>query len=216
MPVVICFYVTGCGMQSRQNSTASSNTQKQSFVPSKATTAPTSDGTVRLSSDAPGNKSDSLETLSAPQMDMGFYSTDPDKIKKKLKSYPNKYISKENALKQKILLYEDSKQMREIWEDFVAHFRKCQKMHIAYQQALLIVSYTVEGDAIYTYVYNENGSLFVYDDGSRDRYGDGSSYYFQTDKLTLKKYSKNKASYAEYKIGSGKECWSLIWKVVIK
>lgn len=197
--VIICLCVTGCGMRSTQKRTASRDAQSQSTTPSAD----------------PAKEETSSETLSKTKMDMGFYSTNPNEIKKKLKSYPNKYLSKEDALQQNILLhsYENFVQMREIWEDFVTHFRECQKEHIDYQQSLLIVSYTVEGDAIYTYVYNHNGSLFVYEDGSRDQYGAGSPYYFQTDRITLKKYSEDKTSYAEYKIGSGEDCRYLIWEL---
>lgn len=188
LSIVFILCLAGCGRQSTQTHTASEH------VPSR-TAAPDGDMT--------------------PQMDMGFYSMDPKEIQKKLKSYPNKYFSEDEARKRKLVLHslENFKQMREIWEDFVAHFHKCQKDHSDFQQSILVVSYTVEGDAIYTYLYHHNGSLFVYEDGSRDAYGDGSPYYFQTNKVTLKKYTEDKRNFAEYKVGKGEKCLYFTWQL---
>ena len=224
----LCLGLSGCGMQSTQNHTPASDAQSSATSPSSSQTQ---GSTASLSSNKAQNPTASPSsseqpqssasttptTLSTPPMDMGFYSTDPHEVKKKLKTYPNKVImSVDQAVKQKILLHSflvDTQEMRKIWEDFVARVHKCQKEHLKYQQSLLVVTYTDEGDAIYAYVYNHNGTLFVYEDGSRDEYGDRASYYFQTDKITRKKYTSQERVFDKYKIGTGDDSWDLIWEL---
>lgn len=209
----LCLGLSGCGIQNTQNSTPASDAQSST---TSSASSQTQGSTASPSSEQPqSSASTSSTTLSTPPMDMGFYSTDPHEVKKKLKTYPNKAImSVEQAVKQKILLHSflvDTQEMRKIWEDFVARVHKCQKEHLKYQQSLLVVTYTDEGDAIYTYIYNHNGTLFVYEDGSRDEYGDRASYYFQTDKITRKKYTSQEGVFDKYKIGTGNDSWRLIW-----
>lgn len=238
----LCLGLSGCGMQNTQNRTPASDTQSSATSTSSnqtqdSTASPSSSERAQSSTASPSSSertqnptaspssseqpqssaSTTPTTLSTPPMDMGFYSTDPHEVKKKLKTYPNKVImSVDQAVKQKILLHSflvDTQEMRKIWEDFVARVHKCQKEHLKYQQSLLVVTYTDEGDAIYAYVYNHNGTLFVYEDGSRDEYGDRASYYFQTDKITRKKYTSQERVFDKYKIGTGDDSWRLIWEL---
>lgn len=223
----LCLGLSGCGMQSTQNRTpasdAQSSTTSSASSQTQGSTASLSPNKAQNPTASPSSEQPQISasttptTLSTPPMDMGFYSTDPHEIKKKLKTYPNKVImSVEQASKQKILLHSflvDTQEMRKIWEDFVARVHKCQKEHLEYQQSLLVVTYTDEGDAIYAYVYNHNGTLFVYEDGSRDEYGDRASYYFQTDKISRKKYTSQERVFDKYKIGTGDDSWRLIWEL---
>ena len=86
--VIICLCVTGCGMRSTQKRTASRDAQSQSATPSVD----------------PAKEEASSETLSKTKMDMGFYSTNPNEIKKKLKLLIKKSLFIKEILKQLLLM----------------------------------------------------------------------------------------------------------------
>ena len=78
-----------------------------------------------------------------------------------------------------------------ILNEFVSRFQKCKKKQLSYKQALVILQFTVEGDAIYDYILNKDGVLYIYEDTSRDAYAGGNtSRFIRT--ATVRKTVQNK------------------------
>ena len=141
----------------------------------------------------------SMDTaFAAPKMDAKWYSTNESAIQKRLASYPASYSSANAAAKKQVLMIptinSSAKQAQTataILNEFVSRFQKCKKKQLSYKQALVIVQFTVEGDAIYDYILNKDGVLYIYEDTSRDAYAGGhTSRFIRT--TTVRKTVQNK------------------------
>ena len=123
--------------------------------------------------------------FATPKMDAKWYSTNKAAIQKRLASYPASYSSVNAAAKKQVLMIptinSSAKQTQTaaaILNEFVSRFQKCKKQQLSYKQALVIVQFTVEGDAIYDYILNKDGTLYIYEDTSRDAYAGGNTSRF--------------------------------------
>ena len=136
--------------------------------------------------------------FATPKMDAKWYSTNEAAIQKRLASYPASYSSVNAAAKKQVLMIptinSSAKQAQTataILNEFVSRFQKCKKKQLSYKQALVIVQFTVEGDAIYDYILNKDGVLYIYEDTSRDAYAGGNtSRFIRT--ATVRKTVQNK------------------------
>ena len=136
--------------------------------------------------------------FATPKMDAKWYSTNEAAIQKRLASYPASYSSANAAAKKQVLMIptinSSAKQAQTataILNEFVSRFQKCKKKQLSYKQALVIVQFTVEGDAIYDYILNKDGVLYIYEDTSRDAYAGGNtSRFIRT--TTVRKTVQNK------------------------
>ena len=136
--------------------------------------------------------------FAAPKMDAKWYSTNEAAIQKRLASYPASYSSANAAAKKQVLMIptinSSAKQAQTATatlNEFVSRFQKCKKKQLSYKQALVIVQFTVEGDAIYDYILNKDGVLYIYEDTSRDAYAGGNtSRFIRT--TTVRKTVQNK------------------------
>lgn len=126
--------------------------------------------------------------------DVIFYNNVPvygesgkNKIKKYLASLPDK-LTEKKAKKMGIIIesfdYRKKNKFKDEWLDFYKYVKKgedaCRNGNASayfenqYMAAIVVLSYTVEGDACYKYVSFINGEYYVYNDSSRDKYKAGS------------------------------------------
>lgn len=119
------------------------------------------------------------------------------KIKKYLSSLPDK-ITVKKAKKKGIVIstYDDkiNRQFQKDWMDFYKYARTGEKKYN--KRAIVLLSYTVEGDACYTYLSFINGQYYVLSDSSRDKYKAGSwdGYSDLMVYKSLRKYTPDKTA----------------------
>lgn len=84
----------------------------------------------------------------------------------------NKQKEKEYFGEQWLSFYSNSKESKDILEG-----KREKDIGTVYEDAVVIVHYTIEGDPIYKYIsYSyRDGTFYLYEDASRDRFGCGSS-----------------------------------------
>ncbi len=133
------------------------------------------------------------------------------KIKKYLSSLPDEITVTEAKKKGIIISAYDSKvnkQFQKDWMDFYKYARAGEKEYnskyeavICYakahnKRAIVLLSYTVEGDACYTYVSFINGTYYVLNDSSRDKYKASSwdGYSNLMVYKSLRKYKPDKST----------------------
>ena len=157
-----------------------------------------------------GKKKKATADYSKAKLDTGFYSKDKEKVAAWLKKYPARYDSEKAAYQEKVLLfgYQENRMGKEALEEFLEKWQECRKEKISYQQSIVVLLYTVEGDPIYSYLLNDSGSVYIYEDASRDRYGSGS-YEWMTDTFHKKEYKEDGIKYTEYYFGKGEDCFCL-------
>lgn len=130
-----------------------------------------------------------------PVSDIPVYSAeDKKKVKDYLGGLPNRYLTYEEAEERGMIQRiwwdskKDKKQRKKFdkqWLDFYQlvtrndlewNAKKGEMYHdLAVEKALVLLSYTVEGDPIYDYLSCINGDYYFYSDSSKDEYGGG--YY---------------------------------------
>lgn len=150
------------------------------------------------------------------------------KIKKYLASLPDS-ISEKEALKKGIVIQvynkEKEKNFLNMWQDFYKYTREGeeaenQKGNVIkcyeepFSAAIVILKYTMEGDACYTYISFKENEYYVYIDDSRDKFGchKSSVYDGYTEVGTFKSLRKRK-----YIVKDGNEEYrSIIYSVYKK
>lgn len=207
----VCVLLAGCGSSSMENKEKQGKLQKSGTseqiaqqedkekVQGKKTTATTDCHTPTVDGG-----------MSKGSADPGFYSKDKEKIAAWLKKYPDQYDSEEDAYQNQVLLfgYCENKKGKEALDEFVTRWKACKKENISYQQALVVLQYTVEGDPIYSYLLNDSGTIYIYEDASRDAYG-GGEYEWKTKEIHKKTYQEEGRKYTEYRFGKKDDSYSL-------
>ena len=61
---------------------------------------------------------------------------------------------------------------------YISHKNIKRTFHVSMQHYTFAVQFTVEGDAIYDYILNKDGVLYIYEDTSRDAYAGGNTSRF--------------------------------------
>lgn len=113
------------------------------------------------------------------------------KIKKYLASLPNTINEKEAEKKGIVIqnIYNNKKKEKKflnMWQDFYKYTREGEEAENQkgnaikcyaepFRAAIVILKYTIEGDACYTYISFIENEYYVYDDTSRDKFGCKSS-----------------------------------------
>ncbi len=133
-------------------------------------------------------------TSERPSSDIPVYrAKNQDKVKEYLAGLPSRNLTYEEAEERGLIQRiwrnseEDHKQRERFdkqWLDFYEmatrqdlkwNAKKWEAYHdLAFEKAVVILSYTVEGDPIYDYISCVNGNYYFYSDNSRDKYGSGS------------------------------------------
>lgn len=157
--------------------------------------------TPKAAPETSGNKTSEEErteiscTSERPISDIPVYSAEDKKeVKDYLGGLPNRYLTYEEAVEWGMIQRiwwnskEDKKQQKKFdkqWLDFYQlvtrndlkwNVNKGEIYHdLAVEKALVLLSYTVEGDPIYDYISCINGDYYFYSDSSKDEYGGG--YY---------------------------------------
>lgn len=93
--------------------------------------------------------------------------TDFNEIKDALGQYPEN-LTQKIALEQGFIVTQGEElkgESVELWKNF------CQKVAKNKEGAVLIASYTIEGDAIVQYIAHRDGTFYYVEDTTRDEYG---------------------------------------------
>lgn len=125
--------------------------------------------------------------------DVVFYNNVPvysknekKKIRKYLASLPDNLTekkAKEMGIVIETYSYKKKNKFKNEWLDFYKYvkkgediFRTGKPAYVEYQYmaAIVVLKYTIEGDACYDYISFINGEYYVYSDSSRDKYKAGS------------------------------------------
>ena len=110
-----------------------------------------------------------------------YGKSEKNKIKKYLASLPCS-ITEKKAKEMGILIesydYRKKNKFKDEWLSFYKYVKKgedvCRRAHICparqYMAAIVVLKYTIEGDACYEYISFIDGEYYVYSDSSRDKY----------------------------------------------
>lgn len=205
---VLCITVSvsGCGMENTADAKPSAtNSTKTDVTSYKAENKDSTDTT----DDKENNSKDTDETGKVPI----YGKNQKAKIKKYLASLPDTMTVKEARKRGIVIINYNAKKknpFKKDWMDFYKDVRIGEKQHslkngvICYEvpydkRAITILGYTVEGDACYTYLSFVDGTYYVLNDSSRDKFRDSSCDVY-SDLMTYKSLRKYKNDMLYYNV----------------
>jgi len=145
--------------------------------------------------DKPDDRQDILYTESGIPV---YGKGEKDKIKEYLSDFPDKFLSFKEMKKLGIIggmhnknLYskKETNYFDKEWHKFLTVAQRGEKMEqdrkqgkgvydIGIEIAVVLISYTMEGDPVYDYISYINGKYYLYTDYSRDKFGGGELEFF--------------------------------------